>query len=82
MTRDRTPVVESEQAVRESGEAVREKEEEDLEVEARQEKERLQRLRRAHAIASELLDTEKHYVAVLHLIDQVGVSFPVLCITP
>ena len=35
------------------------------------EAERGERLRRAHAIATELLETERHYVAVLHLIDQV-----------
>ena len=29
------------------------------------------RLRKAYEIASELLNTEKHYVAILHLIDQV-----------
>jgi len=39
--------------------------------EAGREEERQERLRRAHAIATELLDTEKHYVAILHLIDQV-----------
>ena len=30
------------------------------------------RLSKAFVIASELLNTEKHYVAILHLIDQVG----------
>ena len=30
------------------------------------------RLSKAFSIASELLNTEKHYVAILHLIDQVG----------
>jgi hypothetical protein len=36
------------------------------------EEEQRKRLGRVHAIATELLDTEKHYVSVLHLIDQVG----------
>ena len=38
----------------------------------KKEQDRRERVRRAHAIATELLDTEKHYVAVLHLIDQVA----------
>ena len=37
----------------------------------KREQDRRERVRRAHAIATELLDTEKHYVAILHLIDQV-----------
>lgn len=51
-------------------EAVREASDESEEA-TRREEERRERLRRAHAIATELLDTEKHYVAILHLIDQV-----------
>ena len=43
----------------------------------RREEERRERLRRAHAIATELLDTEKHYVAILHLIDQVIIIKPI-----
>ena len=46
---------------------------EESEGAARDEEQR-ERLRRAHAIATELLDTEKHYVAILHLIDQVSVN--------
>lgn len=42
--------------------------------EAARDEEQRERLRRAHAIATELLDTEKHYVAILHLIDQVSVN--------
>ena len=49
---------------------VREASDESEEASGREE-ERRERLRRAHAIATELLDTEKHYVAILHLIDQV-----------
>ena len=51
-------------------EVVREASDESEEA-TRREDERRERLRRAHAIATELLDTEKHYVAILHLIDQV-----------
>ena len=39
------------------------------------EQDRRERVRRAHAIATELLDTEKHYVAILHLIDQVATPY-------
>ena len=72
---ERTPVRE---VVSES-EVVREASDES--EEASGEEERRERLRRAHAIATELLDTEKHYVAILHLIDQVitiKLTFPYL----
>ena len=57
-------------------EVVREASDESEEA-TRREEERRERLRRAHAIATELLDTEKHYVAILHLIDQVIIIKPI-----
>ena len=38
------------------------------------------RLSKAYVIASELLNTEKHYVAILHLIDQVGTKYLLYCL--
>ena len=66
---ERTPVREVVVSEGDS-EVVREASDESEEASGREE-ERRERLRRAHAIATELLDTEKHYVAILHLIDQV-----------
>ena len=68
---ERTPVREVVVSEGDSEVIVREASDESEEASAGREEERRERLRRAHAIATELLDTEKHYVTILHLIDQV-----------